>query len=38
MDVMDIRQKFSSKYDKVIEDMLEYSKKLTPNQFKDKRK
>lgn len=37
MDVMDIRQKFSSKYDKAIEKMLEYSKKLVPNQFKDKR-
>lgn len=37
IDVMDIRQKFASKYDKAIEEMLEYSKKLVPNQFKDKR-
>ena len=37
IDVMDIRQKYASKYDKAIEEMLEYSKKLVPNQFKDKR-
>lgn len=29
MDVMDIRQKFSSKYDKAIEEMLECSKKTS---------
>lgn len=29
MDVMDIRQKFGSKYDKAIEEMLEYSKKTS---------
>lgn len=38
MDVIDIRQKFGSKYDKAIEEMLEYSKKLDPNHFKDKGK
>lgn len=38
MDIMDIKQKFGSKYDKAIEEMLEYSKKLDPNQFKDKGK
>ena len=37
MDVMDIRQKFGNKYDNAIEEMLEYAKKLNPNDFKNKR-
>ena len=37
MDVRDIRSKFGSKYDKAIEEMLEYSGKLDPNSFKTKK-
>ncbi|WP_239995261.1 VENN motif pre-toxin domain-containing protein [Neisseria lactamica] len=37
MDVRDIRSKFGSKYDKAIEEMLEYSRKLDPNSFKIKK-
>ncbi|OOF49242.1 hypothetical protein BKK52_04180 [Rodentibacter trehalosifermentans] len=38
MDIMDIRQKFGSKYDSAIEEMLEYSKKLNPDDFKTRGK
>ena len=37
MDVKDIRSKFGSKYDKAINQMLDYSKTLDPNSFKIKK-
>lgn len=37
MDVDDIRSKFGNKYDKAIKEMIDYSKTLNPNNFKEKR-
>lgn len=37
MDVDDIRSKFGNKYDKAIKEMIDYSKTLNLNNFKEKR-
>lgn len=37
MDVDDIRSKFGNKYDKAIKEMIDYSKTLNPNNFKEKK-
>ena len=37
MDVDDVRSKFGNKYDKAIKEMIDYSKTLNLNNFKEKR-